>query len=457
MIFVVDATIPQSRLQRYSDFVSLHSTNGVYDPESGMEGLLSVITPDPKGVVLYSMANREIFFDKPSLHQSALHFLESHGLDEKTFPLTVSASWNYIHRVDKENNLVDGSLIDVGAVVKEVYQDTSEGLKVGYYISESGLELALPIVTGAVEFVNRARNSGIPHKYDSMWRVLGSVNSSGESRRQLTVYRVIRHLIDRPSACRAIDIIDLVGGYQNRGIVGALLKSLREAGVVDYRSVGDEVQGIAEKGWSLYSYTGEPIDVERVIQSGFYHKSKRTLPKVIQFIQANPDLKYEATDLSKKLGISANEITGAFSAFVRLGIMSRESEFATRERRSVLKANDLTKMLFEIVLEPAWYSASTLQPVPNRGLRPEKLKEFLANYQEERSHLGPAVGDDVRDSIIRALSSGQPTKLSHIEEQVNKDLNRGLTVKNIVYHLGVLMAQGLVENTSPGFYLKPQS
>lgn len=47
--------IPQERLDSYQDFAGIHSDNGRYNPEKGLEGLLSVLTPDPKGVVLLAM------------------------------------------------------------------------------------------------------------------------------------------------------------------------------------------------------------------------------------------------------------------------------------------------------------------------------------------------------------------------------------------------------------------
>ena len=52
--------IPQERLQRYSEFVNRHSDNGVYNPDKALGGLLSVLTPDTKGIVLSAMAGGEI-------------------------------------------------------------------------------------------------------------------------------------------------------------------------------------------------------------------------------------------------------------------------------------------------------------------------------------------------------------------------------------------------------------
>lgn len=445
--------ISQSRLDRYSDFVSLHSRDGVYDPESGMEGLLSVVTPDIKGIVLYSMENGEPVFNSWQLHLSTLEWLERNGVNRILFPITYMSAWNYCERPDNEGNIVSGSLVDVGAAVREVYEDTQEGLKVGYHISIAGKELALPTISNAVEFVDRARKSDVPHKYDSMGRIFGGVQSATENRKQLAVYNVVKFLVDNPSAHRFVDIVSGLDGAVNRHTVSNVLRSLGYAGIIGYKSVSHDVQGRRERGWSRYSYTGKPIDLEQVIQiRPDLHGPP--VSKVVQFIHANPDLKYERNYVSDWLKLNEFTVSRILSALAKLGLLIKESEFSSAELQSIAEKNDLTKMLYEIILEPAWQSASTLQSASTRHPAPEKLRTLSVNYQEERSRTGVRGGEEVRDSIMQVLESGEPVKLSYIAYQVNKHIARNLHSNGIRHQIKSLIKQGAVEKTAKGFYRK---
>ncbi|MBI2017686.1 hypothetical protein HYS92_01400 [Candidatus Daviesbacteria bacterium] len=61
--------ISPEKLERYKDFVSLHSAeNDSYNPERGLGGLLSTLTPDPKIVVLAGMDQGTIYFTAKQLY-----------------------------------------------------------------------------------------------------------------------------------------------------------------------------------------------------------------------------------------------------------------------------------------------------------------------------------------------------------------------------------------------------
>ena len=54
--------ISPGKLEKYSDFLSKHSNEGVYDPKKGLCGLLSILTPDTKSVVLAGMQSGTIYY-----------------------------------------------------------------------------------------------------------------------------------------------------------------------------------------------------------------------------------------------------------------------------------------------------------------------------------------------------------------------------------------------------------
>jgi hypothetical protein len=151
--------------KKYEEFIKRHSVNGKYDPEKGLEGLLSCLTPDPKSIVLLAMAEKRWYFNCNQLYRDVQNFMEENGL-EKKFPISFKSVWAYCEFKNKKNKEpVDGSLVEIGAVVKQLNIDEN---KYAYQISDAGIELARPLVLKAIEFVHKARNSKVPHRYDSM-------------------------------------------------------------------------------------------------------------------------------------------------------------------------------------------------------------------------------------------------------------------------------------------------
>lgn len=365
---MVAIEIPPDRLERYLDFVSRHSDNSIYNPERGIQGLLSVLTPDPKGVILWSMADGEAYFNARHLHQSVLTWMERIGLPKATFPLSYGGIWVYCEQRSNEGEIVDGSLVDIGAVVKDVYETTPQGLKTGYSISPAGNELARPLILNAMEFVYMAEESSTPHTYDSMWKIFGAVNSRGEKRRQLAVFDIIRFLIENPTGYRRVDISDALKGRIDDGVVSSILNSLGSSGLIHYESGYRDVHG-KRTSWT----------------------------------------------------------------------------------KSVAKPNELSRMLYDIVLLPAFELANTLNVPPKRRLEPEKVRTFLENYSKERTHIGSQGGEEVK-SIILSLLGKEKRKLSSLVEEGNEKIGRSLHHHSYLHQLKILMEEGLVERPTKGYY-----
>lgn len=449
--------IPQARLERYSDFVSRHSDNGVYNPEKGLEGLLASITPDSKVPVLNGMQTGDVYFTKHQLRTATLNWLDSIGVDRSLFKMDPSAVWEYCQRRDKEGNEVDGSLVNVGVVVKEVYDITPEGLRTGYHVSTAGQELAIPTGLDAIEFVHQARNNKNSPKYKSMGRLLGGVQSRTGKRRPLAVYKIVKFLAENQGHHRFQDIVDALKDDINQTAISYVLNSLGAAEIIDYESPARDIEGKRTKGWVTYSrIRTEGLDsvYERIRQKNPKFYSKANLSEILKFIEANPNLKYESNDIATKLQIYVKGVQHILSSLAEanIGILRRESSFRGTETLTRARANDFTHMFYEIVLQPAWYSASTLTPTELRPINSNKIIEFLENNQEETSHIGPGTGEEIRNVILHILSSGEEVKKSSITNAVNEALVRGITEHACGKQLDNLIHEELVEKARRGFY-----
>lgn len=459
----IDMHIPQEKLERYSHFVSLNSTNGVYEPEKGLEALLSSVTPDPKVIVIIAMAaNKNEYFYSPRRLQSAVFDqLNSLDINARVYPISYFASWSYCEFRDRYGSKQNGSLVDIGAVVKRANMDTPEGLKTGYQISTEGVKLAVPIGLAAIDFVWKATHSRIGHKYDSMSRLLGSVFSRTEHRRQLGVYYVVKFLIENEGNHRSADISVALDGILSDGLIHIVLNTLSEAGIIDYESPLRDVNGARPKGFVKYCSTQKQPNLDSAeIYKRFRERNptfhgKSILYRIINHINENPSSAFEAHQLNEKLKINnISYVVRVLSFLADLGSLEREDIFQGGRKFSNAGANDLTKMFYEGVLLPAWYSATTLTPYKIEIVDlSEKVSLFLENYHRERSRKGPEGGEEVRQSIIRVLSaSHSPLKFSHIRQEVNEMIGRNLSIGAVKGQVKQLMENDVIISPKKRYY-----
>ncbi|MBI4038974.1 hypothetical protein HY384_03375 [Candidatus Daviesbacteria bacterium] len=362
--------ISPERLERYSDFVIIHSVNGVYDSEKGLGGLLTTLVPDAKPVVLAAMFPEEIYFSAGQLHRDVRTWLENRGVSGEVFPIGQAAAWQYCEQ--RKSQEIGGSLVKLGAVVRQAQMVSGWGeYRIGYIKSAAGTELAVPLMPYAVEFVDKAEQSGILYQYDSMWRLLGFASSLNDRRRPSAVFKVIEFLIQNQKVYRSTDIKEGLEGQINRTTIFEILNNLGQAGIIDYDSPDRYVKGQKAKGY-------------------------------------------------------------------------------TQSRAS---ANDLTRMFYDLVLLPVEEVADTLTPPPAKPLEARKLTQFLQNYQEERSNIGPLGGEEVREGIIDILSSTEGlVKLSLLLEKYRERHDRRLGKKTLMYHLNELIKQRMVKKNEKGYY-----
>lgn len=455
--------VSPERLEIYQDFVEIHSKEGVYNPNLALVGLLSTLTPDLKGMVLWAMDDGVIYYEPRQLYSNTLSWLEQQGIDRRIFPITKKAVWYYCRLVNQDKQVVDGSLVKIGAVVKTVEERTAYGLsRTGYMRSLAGKDLAIPLISHAVEFVFRAQQTDTPPKYDSMWRILGQVSSPTDQRRPEIVYRIIDFLVNNPGVHRKVDILNGLGDVNEANVSNALIP-LGKTGIIDYQSPMMEVEGERGKGWAQYLLEDQEENRKRLQDTDqLYLEIKRerrhfhlpgSLSQVAGYILQNPDQLHERNQLARVLKIHPPSISSILSLLESFGILKRiEHGFKGGERVSFVQANYLTNLFDELILQPARYMADTLIPQPPKPLTAPKLAIFLDNYQQERSHIGSEGAIQVRLAIYTILDQYRQVKLSHLIQLHNQQADRELTAGAIRSQLNFLITQRLVKKTQTGFY-----
>lgn len=446
--------ISPERLERYSDFVDPERTGVPYDPRQGLERLLGVLSPDPKGIVLAAMGE-DWYGTKDQLKTRIYAWLEESGISSRIWPISRSASWIYCKNRYK-GEIIDGSLVNLGAVVKKI-----EGPQTLYSRSLAGAELAVPLVQQAATFVSRARKYGSPHKFDSMWRIIGNVGSRTDQRRPVAVFDVIDFLVHHKGGHRQVDLQKET--HISHGRLEYILTYLGNCGIINYTSPTVEREGLKGKGWSVTRLVDQRFlehpDPDKIyqdirgIRKDFY--SPDHIVRAITYIKQHPNSEYESGDLARVLDIHPTNASRILSILVDLGILQRlEPGYKGGETMSKASANDLTYLFNDLVYAPVKNIADTLSPPPLKLWSKEELAIYLQNYDEERSREGLRGGDQVRSLLIDILSQhkGEDLKLSHIADLYNAQTVRELHSETLGHQLHFLLKLGEVTQPRRGYY-----
>lgn len=447
--------VSPDRLERYKDFVDPQNTGESYDPRKGLERLMGVLSPDPKGIVLAAMGY-EWYGTVSQLQSAVFAWLEELGLSRDLWPLTYTPTWSYCERRDNNREIVDGSLVDLGAVVKKA-EDPSQVL---YSRSVAGAGLAVPLVQQAVRFVSKA-GEYVPHKFDSMWRIIGTVHSSTDQRRPLGIWDVIDFLVHNPGKNSQVHLHNETHISQDRLL--KILDSLGNCGVINYISPLIEVAGHRGRGWAIYTLADQQsitdLDPGKVYQDGRairgHFTDRSYLTKIIDYIKEHPDSEYERVTLAEKLDISpSSAVSAILSMLTDLGLLKRPDHgFKGGKIQSLASANGLTHLFYDLVCAPAKAVADTLSSLPLRPWSRREVAIYLENYHEERSQVGIQGGEEVRRLLLEILSQeGQEMKLSYIVDLYNDQADREIKGKAIGSQLNMLLQLGEAEQPRLGYY-----
>lgn len=458
--------INPERLERYREFTVRHSDeNGVYDPEKGLNGLLSILTPDPKLVVLAAMDQGKAIFTSRQLYKDILVWLKNLGISTEVFPVKQNTPWSYCS-YEKNGEIRDGSLVEIGAVVKQVHFETLwGGERIGYIKSLAGSELAVPLLPYVCEFVFHAGDSNIPHRFDSMVRLLGPVNSPNTQRKPMSVFKVVDFLLKNPGSHRCIDIQEGLKDQIHPAVIRNILDDLGDeeknnngAGIIHYESPYREQEGKKVRGLSRYKLKDEQklqdidtlyAEIEKI--RGFV-SPKDQLASIVQYILKNPQDDYEFNNISEKVAIRRTHVSTVLSSLNDVGVLIRQSAFTGSDTHTQASATYLTTMFYEEVLLPIRELADTLA-LPHKPLKSTKLAYFLQNYSQERSRVGPGAGKEIRKELMNIMFRlGQPAKANHLADAYNGDAERKLHLSTVRKHLNILTQQGLARKTRRSYY-----
>lgn len=458
--------ISPDRLERYKDFIDPERTGAPYDSRQGVDRLMGVLSPDPKGVVLASMG-QDWYGGERQLRSAVFQWLGELGLPSGLWPITASANWSYcVYR--KEGEILDGSLVELGAVVKKA-EDASQTL---YSRSVAGAELAVPLVQQAIRFVSKAREYAeakvsqgeIPHKFDSMWRIISAVSSPTDQRRPGAIWDVVDFLAHNPGKYREVDLVNSMHISQYR--LKPILFTLGDCGIINYHSPMKDEEGHTGRGWSVYTLVDpklmagleadEVLSNIKSIRNGFSHYTAMT--KTLNYIRKHPKREYEYRALAKELGIYKTNISMCLGLLAELGLLERpDPGYKGGNTASLVETNDLTHLFYDLVCEPAREVADTLSPLPIRLWDRRELAMYLENYNEERSHKGTQGTAEVKRILVDALpKDGSERKISHIVALYNEQSDRRLGVPALTYHLRRLLRSGQIEQPRPRYYRRVQ-
>lgn len=454
--------ISPDKLERYKDFMDPKRLGSPYDPRQGLERLMGVLSPDPKGMVLAAMGY-DWYGNSSQLQNSVLAWLEERGLPKGIWPITRSPTWWYCEQINRDEEILDGSLVDLGAVVKKA----EDPLQVLYSRSAAGAELAVPLVQQAVEFVSRATEyterqklkGQIPHKFNSMWRVIGAVNSKTDQRRPLAVWEIIDFLYHNRGKHRQIDVQNQTHISQAR--LGKIIQSLGNSGIIDYKSPQIEVEGQRGRGWAGFRLNNQQsvIDLDsnsvyrriKDIRKDFEYPTY--LSRIIDYMKKHPNGEYEYHVLAEELGVSPTYVSRILTLLGNLGLLSRLNPSFKDRTVMAVSANDLTFLFYDLVCAPAKDVADTLSSLPLQPWDRSKVAIYLKNYNEERSHIGSQAGKEVRSLLLDILSEGrEEMKLSHIIDLYNNRAEIELSAPAIIGQLQNLLKAGKIQKPRLRYY-----
>jgi len=449
----------------YEEFKKANSTF-----QSRIEAFLSgILAPDLKGLTLQSM-EPEVAYTKRELYERVCEFCEFQPRD---FPVTSNTVWKYCY--GHPHKRIKGSLHSIGTVVelkiKRKVTPYKEVYAVAYQKTDAGEDFGDPLVALGTYTVNRIRKEGA--KYASLQRLLGSPTKSPNApcRAGYTTFMIVRFLANNSDEeFRKEDILAELPEL-NRGTISSTLIRLGNAGIIKYTTPVREIEGKKPRGFVNYTLVKELDDKEKIISEVKKLKPSfefsGTLSAIIDYINSHRDVVIEYRDISGKIKKNPKNVNHCLSLLDKLGYLSAEWRGGKNSERilSRVKANEITKILWEELFEPIERISYSLNPNVS-GLRDKldyyldhkeewkkQLKNQITIYEEERRYVGYKGGDEIKYLILKTLSN-TGMKLSQISYEVNKICTREVGASAIKWHLKNLEREGKISKVKKGVYTK---
>ncbi len=382
-------------VQTHARFIAANSRNGVYSAELGLGALLYCIAREPRALAIESMESAPptgsaVLYRKFKERLTSINYRVGRAITLNGF----RNQFNY-PEIDAQGKrtLGDSALLTLGFVDKE-YEYAHGKMSARYSLTQTGKELAIPMIRASMRFVEIARASGIPHRHDSMVRIFESyLHSHGLCNDHLFIHHLISEIANGEPTTISKLTTDLSSKYPEINItshrVNKAVHKLRQAGMINY-SVRARHHTYALRSIAYLRSTDEEI-FTRLKSTHVGDLSKDFVSAAMDSIAQNPGGTYNSFEIIKRLHDRDHSRTYAVSmsgrvllGLLRAGVLSETGGFHEHQQ-SMVTPNGLTKAFDKFVLEPATRLAETLDPdvVPNGNASLDSEKTFLRNYLEE--------------------------------------------------------------------------
>ncbi len=353
-----------------------------------------------------------------------------------------------------------------------------------YSLTDAGELLAKPLADCVIHFVATARK--LPgHTFDSMEKILGHPD------RVLKVFNIAKWLVENGTST-GTDLNIMFGGKSTltsseRGNFSATLRDMRQAGLIDVFSYTQKQYKIADSGIGFLGKDQDSLYREARTQVPDQWFSQDVFERVVDYIADKPDATYntkEITDyIHSALKKGGAEVPRHLKAAVRLSLRSLEGlgmlKLAnwpdnpnaesllrrgrkTKRDQSVVVANDMTKLFYEIVLKNAEMAALLVpERMEHYQVSRDEEKEFVRNMDEEKSQKGIKRSESILERVerlIRTRTRYAPEHAARLSEMQHTLGSYGITLSSdsLLGILNALRKEGRIVHVGRGYYAVPE-
>lgn len=427
------------RLSLYPEFAAANSPGGSYLPGLAAASLVSLITPEGKGITVAAMTPGESYNERGLYHRVGEYCREI----GEFLPISFRCVWNYVEII-RTGQRVPGLLTRGGITVK-----TNQGYKV-----TDARELVLPIMHGAARFVSAARGRA---DYVSAGSIFGKNSGHARHSNISIVLGLIKYLASEPGKHGISEILDKTGIDPSSANLSLTLQNLGKAKVIAYDSRALEIDGERPRDWAEYRPADFP---DRAEAREMVYKAKPTfnewslLFKVLDYAAEHPHAVVTSHFLERRIGGSYKNISKVLAALWSAEIFDKEYGPPESADSSAAEANPVTHMLYENVVGPALNTAMTLKPAGIRAGSRE-LREYIRNYSEESTTARDR--PDTKKAVLRILEESGRIKLSAASELLKKATGRNYRSDTCQKALRRLIGEGKARSLGNGWYASTSS
>jgi DNA-binding transcriptional ArsR family regulator len=430
------------------------------DFKSIVDALTTVLRPDIKGLALEGIDPGECYSSQ-ELYDQTVSFCGFNPLLEK-FPVTLAGVWVYFYGFPTKK--LKGSLASIGMVVEseEERQRPRRGtvLATVYQKTDAGTDIADPLVARGTHLVNMISKKN--PKFSSMLRLWGAPQKTpiAEHGAGYRRFRLIELLSENPKdKFRREDILKELPEFDEK-VISVTLRNLGDAGFIDYFSPSRGYDEI----WN-YALVGA-IDEEEAVA-----KIRKLEPdfsiighfrSAVRYMNESRRKIFNCHKLSAATGIPVNEASSILSILNRSKYL--ESGLGGGRASSLSKSNEITMMIKEELIYPIRRLSNNLNPnfsgfrdaleyyLGHKNKWKEDKRRQVLIYDREKTHIGPAGGDETKMLILGILAMHKKIKRGPIKDEIDRIGSRKVDVDTVNVHLKSLKRERLVRRDEDGFY-----